>query len=80
MNPPTKKVRLEYSQGSNEGRAIYLTRENPDGTGGGYRIAGGKCWGFITPIQSFPMGKEELKTLIRQAQIAIKFLQKGNPK
>ena len=54
------RVTLNYSEGSNEGRAIYLCETEEDGSGSGTRIAGGKCWGSVIDKVTFQMNATEL--------------------
>jgi len=70
-----KKVTLEYCKGGNEGRAIYLnTTETDDDSGGGHRVAGGKCWGFIQTIEAFELSINDLEDIIRESKLCIKEL------
>jgi hypothetical protein len=75
VEPKKRKATLEYSKGSNVGRAIYLATYDENGEHqGGYRIAGGKCWGYITVEKSFELDVDWLDDLIREAKAARKYL------
>lgn len=69
-----RKVTLDYCKGTNSGAAIYLQCDEPDGSGGGFRVAGPKCWGFVEPVASFEMSLDDLNCLMREAKAAIRFL------
>ena len=62
-----KIATLEYSKGSNEGTAIYLVYDD-----GGYRIAGPKCWGYITAIHKFGLRERDLEDIIRECKVILK--------
>lgn len=76
-----KKVTLAFCKGSNSGQAFYLsqleTDSNGEESGTGYRVAGGKCWGFIKDVKSYDLSVRDLKRLIEEAQSGIDFLEGG---
>lgn len=71
------KATLEYSSGSGSGKAIYLcvydkTGKHLDGT----RVAGGKCWGYVTAEKTFVLDAKDLESLIKTAKSALEQLKK----
>lgn len=71
-----RKVTLEPSVGSGMGHAVYLVCTDENGGGDGFRIAGGKCYGYVEPVYKYELSIGDLEDIIREAKLAIQFLKR----
>ena len=66
---------LEYSEGANGGKALYVQDKK---LGIGARVIGPKCWGFINPVHSFALNASNIDAIVTELARVKELLAKEN--